>query len=264
MSVDPEEFRPRFEWLVPDGNDKLDPPLLIGKLRRGVESLPETQGTFTAGGLPGIGKQDEAAHVTRGMVVLAGSWPVPEYRNGGQRRVRRWVNPNYVHAHHYADAWARCECGALATRMINTEYDTPSEFHEDHADDCKTSWRFRCRADILEARERIAKEIAGYDLSVGEYHARFGVEPKTQGIHRKLIEGQNVSLREIRAEASVKRTNTECALLASGYSREEVASVWGITPDWLRQRVRKHGGYDITELESGPNLFSRPGAEAEA
>lgn len=247
MTDDP--FRPRFGALMPYGDDEdrdYDPPMVMADLRDGVDDLPKTAATFTLGGV----LDDTPPQVVRdAMTTLIGSWQVPDYYDGGKQGTVRWVNPAYPHRHQFADVFTRCECGALMIRETRSRGDTVFRKEQDHADDCKRSWRLRARARLNEERAERIETILRHGISARSMAPRLGLaEDASDTSIGSISDAMNLDTAAYKAEGKERRLNTECALLTMGYSPAEVGRLWGVSASTIRYRIAEKTEYDLTEL----------------
>jgi hypothetical protein len=244
----PDPFRPRFDEIRPgNGYDCIE---AMSHLRQAVDSMPATRSTFKVDVVP----SGASNNVRPWMILLVGSWEMPNIYPGSSDSDgrTRYINPYGAHAHKYPDVFVECECGAFLVRQKqHSNADKRVEGEHEHADCCKRSWRLDARSRLMEKREEAVRSIVGYGLAPRAFAERFGLDP-TGYEHSigSLVEAQHIPTDALREEARERRTNTECFLLAAGYSTSTVGDVWGVEASTIRGRVANRTPWDVDELKS--------------
>lgn len=253
--IPPADEKLTHEFLLSTSVRKHHPVNVALAVRRGIEALPQTAGTFTRERIL-EGAEFRIAAITDEMVKLVGSWEasphyVPEKNNDG-----RLVNPAYLHAERYADGIVKCKCGTLVahdktagTRAV----DLPHQRIDDHSDDCLTHWRYSARAELLERRKHIIEEMVSLGHSGSDCYDRLGLTE--QGTITHLTEGIGVDIRALKEEYQQRRKNTIIELLTL-FSPTLIGEVYGISATTVREVVNRNFDVSLTDFHEVRNRNS--------
>lgn len=242
---------PVHRWLIRmEGGLRPTARKMIPALREYIEDLPPTAATFRP--IDAVEERDsEYTHVAPEYVELVGGWPLPDiYERSG---TKRYVNPNYEHAHRYSDVIVECACGAVMNVSYDND-DTSLDVEHDHADDCKRYHRLEARAQLLREREKtLLRCVAEFGWTTREFSSRMGVERHTCWQHF----GYNID--ELRKPYQQRIGNTY-ALLTNrpDVSPEIMTDIYGLSRQTLRKYARTRTDFHYDQSEK--KWKYRPGA----
>lgn len=122
-------------------------------VKESLEEMPKTAATFEIKNIT----RDKTlqSYDIQPMVEYHGGWMLPP-RFDAQRRSKKYVNPNHMHATHFAEASSVCECGGYHV----------NKFIKRHTDDCCPEYRSEAKERIRERRAEIVEE--GADLWINQ------------------------------------------------------------------------------------------------
>lgn len=207
-----------------DGDDRLDTMLPVADV---LDGLPETAATFRPCSFiddwqprPGYKK----------MLKLQHTWPVPEDfqdNNAGTS----FANPHGRHASRYADAFVRCECGAVVVRSMNADSHLKDR-REEHADDCRVQWKYQAESALWDRRRDVLEECA--ELAWPAKMAAKRLDLMRNTVH-EVARRLDMNYEQARLDGRQKLINTWAILRRRhGYTAIEVARAFRRNPTTVR------------------------------
>lgn len=237
-------------WLLQSRNttSPYHPVELFLELKNYVESLPPTTAIFKIAG------HFEKSHfntesVKREMMHMLGCWEATSVYTGTSGPVN-YVNPKSSDASRYSDAIVKCDCGTLV--LLNQSIsprnrDLPHDEFNEHSEECVSQWKLRSRAELLENRARIVREMmrAGNDGS--DCYDRLGVRDFNTINH--VTKNIGVDHYKLKEEFQEARLNTILELLTL-FDREVIAEVYDVSPNYVRSLVATETEYSVMDFRS--------------
>lgn len=229
----------------------------IPAVRDHIESLPKTASTFKSKDVDFSGHFPDLHDGNRGNVravhyEFAGAWQLPlrfDAANGNSRNKTTYVNPDGVHANHYADVAAQCNCGAWVNRWY--EDGVFSDGAYEHEDDCLPYHRMRARAGLGQVRHRLGVRLGRMGWRGPDLASRFGVSKNAVGPMMRdfgeTLTGLHDEYRTMAAATYVHLTRE------NNVPAEDVAKVYGVRVGSIGRWVRDFLNY---ETETG-KMFAR-------
>lgn len=227
-------------FLLQSQDARIDPVDVMVNLREGVTQLPETATTFKPKNYV-----EHPTAVDDQMLVLLGSWPVPDVYPAAGGNGRKWVNPNSPDRHLYSDVVTRCECGAILVREERIHGETIGQSEQDHTDACRKQDRLRARARLAERRREILLEGYWLRRSGAQMSPRLGLTGRDSVGPIAQAVGVDAEQERQRGERISARTMTR---LLERYSPKVVGEVYGLSGEGVRAKVRRQLGTDPAEL----------------
>ena len=207
-----------------------------------VRNLPETAATWTLHNVPNLSKRPN--QIPRGLAQLTGSWRLPEiYRT--ESSPHTFVNPEYVHAEHYAEPLTRCECGIpIVHSAIRHTPGQPSQ-HKDHRG-CTLDQRYDVQADLIRERRRVIKEMYAHAQNIHNNQQRLGFSHRNS-IRQGHIQEWGVDIHELTREARRKIVRTSI-VLAREYNMETIGNCYGVGKDTILKMINKESTSNARDL----------------
>lgn len=244
--VTPPPSAPVHHVLLNEDGKLKDAATELPLIRNHIHNLAETAATW---GLPEVAGV-YAGNVPDEVVEFAGAWLMPEGYAGG-KRMRRFVNPRYVHAHRYTEVITECQCGATITRNYEDDYTALDGEHE-HTDACQPYYRLETRAKLSRRRHAMVVRLGRLGWTGSDMAPRLGVTANTIG---GLAKGYGLTLQDLRDDYRHRAGATYAHLVRNhGYPAEEVAEVYDHRRTTLTRWAKEYAGMDA---ERGDNQFTR-------
>lgn len=201
-------------------------------LRDYMEERPPTAQTFTLADL----EDWDYRMFDEDMLTMAGTWKLPDPAAPSRSsRSDLYINPNYEHKNRFPEVWEECECGAVLTRSYN-DGENRYEAERQHQIECRTQDRLRCRANLLDQRERVLRRGLLLGRSGRQLAPQIGLAADGIGEISKALRIDMDHLKDIYRE---KAGRTYVKLVADGVSAELVAGAYGCHVETLSRRARK-------------------------
>lgn len=210
------------------------------QVREYIDSLPDTAAMFTINDIPTFTGR-ETNYVSH-LLKLAGAWPVPEHIVAHKTK---WVNPNYTHAHRYADVGVKCSCGTPVMReAFSDNLKQPAEKQE-HTDCCKID-RMQARIQLLKNRKEIAIESYEYAQGIYGWHKRLGY-PDSDSFGARQFSELDINTTELAKHARAKQARTYM-VLARKHSTKTIGKLFGYSHETISRNIKD-------ETVSDPNVL---------
>lgn len=201
----------------------------MGDLRDYIDSMPESQQTFTRTDIDGwyhTNFSDE-------MMWMAGSWPAADTFTSD---VTLWINPRGRHAWHYPTVKVRCKCGALMTHSYQ------SDLNGEHKD-CMQWDRLRARADLMEKRQAALLKGLHHGWSSNKQTAAVGLRGEGVSLY-DATKKYGINSKKERRKWKVNRQHTFVYLRNhTTVDVELIAKALGTTRRTLTESMPKYTDY---------------------
>lgn len=243
----PTEDEDYYTAVVPSQNASQDRMGMLIRLNELVGDLPETCETFTKSTL--LGDDTHPNAVTRGMILLIGSWHVPETFTGHRtsHTGQRYVNPSYDQKWRYSDVYTACECGAIITSVqTQPSWGQHLGCQTEHDDDCPRIDQWRAKSEFWETRREAMIEQLYYGHNTMEAADRLGYS--SGSLRPDAAHDHRVDHHQLIAEAK-ERMVTTAAMNLHLHSPRDMAPVFGRSNSWLTKQLRDRG-IDLGEMYS--------------
>jgi len=227
-------------FLLQSQDARIDPVDVMRDLREGIAQLPPTATTFKPKNYV-----EHPTAVADDMLVMLGSWPVPDVYPAAGGNGRKWVNPESEDAYLYSDVVTRCECGAIMVREERIHGETVGTSEHEHTDACRKQWRLRARARLAEKRREILLEGYWLRRSGAQMGPRLGLQGRDSVGPIAGAVGVAAEQERQRGERIAART---MARLLERYSPRVLGEVYGLSGEGVRSKVRRQLGVDPSEL----------------
>lgn len=169
------------------------------------------------------------------MLVMAGSWRVPEPIGTGKGGPEQWVNPNYTDRHLFPASYAKCDCGTIISRGYN---DGSNRFDAEHDHNgCGVPERLRARANMLERRRDILRRGLRLGCSGRQLAAQLGIEAKGLGEIARMV---GISIKQEKDRYRRRAGRTYAYMMRLGIDAELVADAYGVHRDSLVRWTRRY------------------------
>lgn len=234
----PSERGDRHDFLFQSSGQETEPVKVCIALREAIEDLPATATTWKP--------SDHApvSAINKSMLLLCGSWPVPDvYTNAGGNG-ERWVNPKADDAYLYSDVYAECRCGAIMVREEAVHGETLGTADQAHTDSCRKQWRMRAKARLCEHRRAIMLDCYWHAQNGSQMAHRLGLRNRDSvgPVARQL--GLDSETR--RSEGQHVASNTMGELMAR-YTPETIGQAYGLSGEGVRDKVKRLTDYSPAE-----------------
>jgi len=222
----------------------LDDALLI---REYVEDLPKTAATFGLGAI-----EDELSfrrdNLPHSVVKLTGAWLKPDELPGSNQGASKWVNPNYMHAQHYSDAVAMCECGVPILREYFGEDERQPAHHQEHNDNCCKIYRQRSRLQLMENKRDIVKDGVYHGHAMYKLNKRLGYSDNYEFKGDRAAE-LGLDAQELRVAARKKIART-MLVLSRTHRPQDIGKAYGISKSAANRMLKRETVADAHTLWS--------------
>jgi len=224
------------DFLFQSSGQETEPVHVLIDLRDAIEELPSTATTWKPSDHAPVSAIDTS------MLVLCGSWPVPDvYTNAGGNG-ERWVNPNAEDAYLYSDVYAKCRCGAIMVREEAVHGNTLGTADQAHTEGCRKQWRMRARARLCEHRRAIMLDCYWHAQSGCEMAHRLGLRGRDSTGPVAVQLGIDSEARRSAGQDVAARTAGE---LLARYSPSTLGRAYGISGEGVRDKVRRLTDYSV-------------------
>lgn len=225
----------RHEFLLPTGYETREttPFDCALALADALDQKPTTAATFHPATIVG---DIDIRNLDARIFHLLGSWKLPEYYTSNAGRGSKWVNPNYHDRARYADVAVRCECGTLIIRSETVAGESLIPGENEHAPDCRRSWRHRTLARLFERREEIATEMLALGHDINDLTPRLGIQ-ETSNL-APYVDTPTFDVDAHKARARQRIANTAAELLTR-HPPADVGAVYGTGAKFITQVVNR-------------------------
>lgn len=234
---------PTHEFLL--DADRPERPLEVAAtIREHVDGLPDTKALWAPSDVLGVGEVLEYGP----LVLMTGAWPQPSWYNGS--KVKRYVNPSYVHAKKYSDLRETCECG-----RVNYGYGVGNQMETGairaHDDTCTPESQRAAKGRLWVRRVAWLKKAALLWLRQPVAKRRLGFESNQQA--SRLIKELPDTYFDWYGRGMLKAATTMTILRGWGVDAQLIADAYGTT----RQTVYTYKAHchEPTVREVAPRAF---------
>lgn len=205
-------------------------------IRQYISNRPQTASTFDATNLP----VPPSTQVTKHHLELCYAWPfVDDYGPTGNNR--RFVNPQYPHAHRFSDLIVECECGARFVKNYEVD-DSPIQQASQHTESCMPFHRLEARAEMSRRRYNKIRRLGWLGWKGPDIAPRIGVTRNHTGGYSREY---GITLRENYEQYRYAVANTSAYLILRGEADlSTMADIYGHSTKSIRDWAKKHTPFE--------------------
>jgi len=203
-----------------DQNQPARLPSIAARLRDHVEALAPTKALWSPSDVLDTGEVLEYGD----LALMTGSWPQPEWYNGS--KVKRYVNPRYVHAAAYSDLRETCECGRVHYgygKGLNMDRGPV----QNHDPGCSPASQEEARRRLHDRRVAWLRKAGNLRIRQPVAKRRLGFESDKQA--SRIIRDLDETYFDWYGQGKTRAANTATILRGWGVDTQLIADAYGST-----------------------------------